>query len=102
MIEITKTIRCKLIGLTKRKLELLNREYDNFQHYLKTGVDKGVYSATKQQGKRTYRKIEGFTVEAPSDRAGRRSPKHLYAHQEYNHAQSMLGFSSPAVEGTDR
>lgn len=56
--EMTKTIRCKLIGLTKRKLELLNREYDNFQHYLKTGEDRGVYSATKQQGKRTYRKIK--------------------------------------------
>ena len=58
MMEITKTIKCKLIGLTKRKLELLNREYDNFQHYLKTGEDGGVYSATKQQGKRTYRKID--------------------------------------------
>jgi len=58
MMEITKTIKCKLIGLTKRKLELLNREYDNFQHYLKTGEDRGVYSATKQQGKRTYRKID--------------------------------------------
>jgi len=56
--EVTKTIKCKLIGLTKRKLELLNREYDNFQHYLKTGEDRGVYSATKQQGKRTYRKID--------------------------------------------
>ena len=56
--EITKTIKCKLIGLTKRKLELLNREYDNFQHFLKTGEDRGVYSATKQQGKRTYRKIK--------------------------------------------
>lgn len=56
--EITKTIKCKLIGLTKRKLELLNREYDNFQHFLKTGEDKGIYSATKQQGKRTYRKTK--------------------------------------------
>ncbi|MDF2956517.1 MAG: hypothetical protein OD814_000139 [Candidatus Alkanophagales archaeon MCA70_species_1] len=37
MMEITETIECKLIGLIKRKLELLNREYDNFQHYLKTG-----------------------------------------------------------------
>jgi len=34
---------------TKRKFELLNREYDNFQRYLKTGEDRGVYSATKQQ-----------------------------------------------------
>jgi len=58
MVEITKTIKCKLIGLTRRKLELLNREYDNFQHFLKTGENRGVYSATRQQGKRTYRKID--------------------------------------------
>jgi len=57
-MEVTKTIRCKLIGLTKKKFELLDREYNNFQLYLKTGEDKGVYSATKQQGKRTYRKID--------------------------------------------
>ncbi|MHA1860258.1 MAG: hypothetical protein ACTSVF_04070, partial [Candidatus Asgardarchaeia archaeon] len=56
-MKITRTVKCKLIGLTKRKLELLNREYNNFQHYLK-GENKGVYSATKQQGKRTYRKIK--------------------------------------------
>jgi len=31
---------------------------------LKTGEDKGVYSATKQQGKRTYRKID-FEKEYP-------------------------------------
>ena len=53
-----KTVRCKLVGLTKRKCELLSREYDNFQHYLRTGEDKGVYSATKQQGKKTYRKVD--------------------------------------------
>ena len=58
MMEITKVIRCKLIGLTRRKRELLNSEYAHFQHFLKTGEDKGVYSATKQQGKRTYRKID--------------------------------------------
>ena len=57
-MKVKKTVRCKLIGLTRRKLELLNREYDNFQHYLRTGEDRGVYSATKQQGKRTYRKID--------------------------------------------
>jgi len=57
-VEITKVVRSKLIGLTLRKRELLNSEYDNFQHFLRTGEDKGVYSATKQQGKRTYRKID--------------------------------------------
>lgn len=57
-MEVAKTVKCKLIGLTNRKFELLNREYDNFQHYLKTGEDRGIYSATKQQGKRTYKKIK--------------------------------------------
>ena len=49
MMEAAKTIRCKLIGLTKRKRELLNREYDNFQHWLETGEDRGVYSAYKMR-----------------------------------------------------
>ena len=57
-MKVRKAVRCELVGLTRRKRELLNREYDNFQHYLRTGEDKGVYSATKQQGKRTYRKID--------------------------------------------
>jgi len=56
MMEVTKTIRCKLIGLTKRKQELLNREYDNFQHWLETGEDRGVYSAYKQDAKWLYKK----------------------------------------------
>ena len=58
MMEATKTIRCKLIGLTKRKRELLNREYDNFQHWLETGEDRGVYSAYKQDAKWLYKKAK--------------------------------------------
>ena len=58
MVEATKTIRCKLIGLTKRKQELLNREYDNFQHWLETGEDRGVYSAYKQDAKWLYKKAK--------------------------------------------
>ena len=58
IMEIRKTIRCKLIGLTKRKRELLNKEYDNFQHWLKTGEDKGVYSAYKQDAKWLYKKAK--------------------------------------------
>ena len=57
-VEITKVVRSKLIGLTRRKRDLLNSEYDSFQHFLRTGEDKGVYSATKQQGKRIYPKID--------------------------------------------
>ncbi|WP_456487762.1 hypothetical protein [Candidatus Alkanophaga liquidiphilum] len=33
-MEVTKTVKCKIIGLTGRKRELLDREYDNFQHWL--------------------------------------------------------------------
>ena len=51
MMEITKTVRCKLIGLTGRKEELLHREYDNFQHWFEIGEDRGVYSAYKQDAK---------------------------------------------------
>jgi len=58
MMEATKTIRCKLIGLTLRKRELLDREYDSFQHWLETGEDKGVYSAYKQDVKWLYKKTK--------------------------------------------
>ena len=58
IMELTKTIKCKLIRLTKRKLNLLNREYDNLNHYLKTGEDRGVYSAHKQQARRYFKKIK--------------------------------------------
>ena len=58
MMEVTKTIRCKLIGLTRRKRELLNREYDSFQHWLETGEDRGVYSAYKQDARWLYKKAK--------------------------------------------
>jgi len=58
MMKARKTIRCKLIGLTKRKRELLNREYDNFQHWLETGEDRGIYSAYKQDAKWLYKKAK--------------------------------------------
>ena len=58
IMEVTKTIRCKLIGLTRRKRELLNREYDNFQYWLETGEDRGVYSAYKQDAKWLYKKAK--------------------------------------------
>jgi len=57
-LEVRKTIRCKLVGLTRRKRELLNREYDNFQHWFETGEDKGVYSAYKQDAKWLYKKAK--------------------------------------------
>ena len=64
-MKIIKTVKCKLIGLTKRKRMLLNREYDNFQHWFKTGEDKGIYSAYKQDAKWLYKeakKIKGIPI----------------------------------------
>ena len=57
-VQVRKTIRCGVVYLTKQKEELLNREYDNFQHFLQTGKDLGVYSAHKQQAKRFYKVIK--------------------------------------------
>ena len=57
-MQVTKTVRCRLVRLTKRKRDLLNREYDNLNHWLRTGEDRGVYSANKQQARRYYRKVK--------------------------------------------
>ena len=59
MMEATKTIKCKLIGLTKRKRELLNREYDSFQHWLETGEDRGIFlHISKMRGGYTRKRSE--------------------------------------------
>lgn len=55
---VRKTIRCGIVHLTKIKREILNQEYENFQHFLQTGNDLGVYSANKQQAKRFYKRIK--------------------------------------------
>ena len=57
-MEVRKTVRCKLVGLTRRKRELLDKEYNNFQHWLETGEDRGVYSAYKQDAKWLYKKAK--------------------------------------------
>ncbi|MDF2954626.1 MAG: hypothetical protein OD815_000242 [Candidatus Alkanophagales archaeon MCA70_species_2] len=57
-MEVRKTVRCKLVGLTRRKMELLDKEYNNFQHWLETGEDRGVYSAYKQDAKWLYKKAK--------------------------------------------
>ncbi|MFQ6123021.1 MAG: hypothetical protein ACE5R6_00220 [Candidatus Heimdallarchaeota archaeon] len=53
-----KTIQCGIVHLTKIKKEILNQEYENFQHFLQTGNDLGVYSANKQQAKQFYKRIK--------------------------------------------
>ncbi|RLF29244.1 MAG: hypothetical protein DRN14_02655, partial [Thermoplasmata archaeon] len=55
---VKKTIRAKLIGLTKTKEELIRNEYFNFQMALK-GKDVPLYSATKQQAMKYSKKFNG-------------------------------------------
>ncbi|QLJ52477.1 MAG: hypothetical protein Sv326_0302 [Candidatus Fermentimicrarchaeum limneticum] len=44
---ISKTLRCKVFNPTEKKSQLLNHEYSNFQIYVRTGRDFGIYSASK-------------------------------------------------------
>ncbi|QLJ53404.1 MAG: hypothetical protein Sv326_1229 [Candidatus Fermentimicrarchaeum limneticum] len=44
---ISKTLKCKVFNPTRKKLGLLDREYLNFQIYIRSGRDFGIYSLTK-------------------------------------------------------
>jgi len=50
------TIQAGIIKLTKRKRELLEREYSNLQQFLKGDKSIPLYSANKQQAERYYKK----------------------------------------------
>lgn len=53
-----KVIKCKIVGLTNIKKELLENEYNNLQEFLQ-GSNAELYSANKQQAVRFYHKIIG-------------------------------------------
>ena len=55
---VAKCYHCKIIGLTNIKQMALAQEYENLQHYLQTGEDKGLYSANKQQAGRFYKVVK--------------------------------------------
>lgn len=55
---VSKAIMCKVFQPTKLKHSILNREYENFQRFLK-GDDAELYSANRQQGFRFFHKIIG-------------------------------------------
>jgi IS605 OrfB family transposase len=57
-MEISLTIQCGIVALTKRKQQFLNAEYDNLQHFLQTKEDLGLYSANKQQAQRFYKVVK--------------------------------------------
>ena len=44
---VSKTLKCKVFSPTQKKLGLLNQEYTNFQIYVRSGKDFGIYSLTK-------------------------------------------------------
>ncbi len=56
-MKVKKTIKGKIVHLTKIKQRLLKEEYDNLQHFLH-GEPVKLYSANKQQAKRFYKKIK--------------------------------------------
>jgi hypothetical protein len=47
-----------VVGLTRAKRRILDQEYENLQHYLQTGEDRGLYSANRQQAERCYKRIK--------------------------------------------
>ncbi|MFX0162753.1 MAG: hypothetical protein ACFE68_05360 [Candidatus Hodarchaeota archaeon] len=56
-MKVKKTIKAKIMHLTKVKQRLLEEEYDNLQRFLH-GEPVKLYSANKQQTKRFYKKIK--------------------------------------------
>ncbi|MHC1610024.1 MAG: RNA-guided endonuclease InsQ/TnpB family protein [Candidatus Methanospirareceae archaeon] len=52
------TIQAGVVGLTRRKKEILDREYSNLQRFLKGDKTVSLYSANKQQALRYYRKVK--------------------------------------------
>jgi len=57
--EATKTIKAKVLSclLTKRKLNLIEGEYENYQRYLHGDRAAKLYSATRQQAERRQRRL---------------------------------------------
>jgi len=53
---VSKTLRCKVFSPTQKKLELLNGEYTNFQIYVRSGKNFGIYSLTKANFDFVYKK----------------------------------------------
>ncbi|MEM3520347.1 MAG: transposase [Thermoproteota archaeon] len=52
------TIQAGIVGLTRRKKEILDREYTNLQRFLSGDKTVLLYSANKQQALRYYRKVK--------------------------------------------
>jgi len=58
-MKVKKTIKAKILELRKGKEELLKREYENWQRYLRGDKTVPLYSATKQQADRLLKRLKG-------------------------------------------
>ncbi|MBO3754878.1 MAG: transposase [Candidatus Brockarchaeota archaeon] len=58
-ITAKKTIKAKILELKKEEEEFLNREYEDFQRYLRGEKTVPLYAATKQQAGRFLRRMNG-------------------------------------------
>ncbi|MEM3390356.1 MAG: transposase [Thermoproteota archaeon] len=54
-----KTVKAKILELRKEEEELLRREYESFQRYLRGEKTVPLYAATKQQADRLLKKLNG-------------------------------------------
>ncbi len=58
MKKVKKTVQGGVVNLTDVKEDLLDREFENFQKFLRGNEDVELYSANKQQAERYYEKIK--------------------------------------------
>lgn len=49
MTSVSKTIKCKIVGLTKYKKEIIEQEWLKYQFWIQSGIDLGVHSIYKTQ-----------------------------------------------------
>jgi len=57
-MKVKKTIKAKVVFLTKIKRQLLEQEYENLQRFLRGEKDAPLYSANKQQALRFYKHVK--------------------------------------------
>ncbi len=57
-MHVQKTVKAKVVGLTRIKRGILDHEYDGLQRFLQGDSSAELYSANKQQAKRFYKRVK--------------------------------------------
>lgn len=57
-MQVQKTIKAKVVKLTRTKRQILDYEYEGVQRFLQGDLDVELYSANKQQARRFYRCVK--------------------------------------------